>query len=371
MKPWERMLFGFTSLAVLVTIGIKLHELDMPAARFVRSFDIHEINRIGDFLAVPGQGAVVAGVFIFIGLFGWGLKRDLLKVLAVRGLVAQLCATAVTQLLKHLIGRPRPRFAHADEFSLGPSLASGLDAFPSGHSVSAFTAATVLAWFAPGLRIPFFLIAGLVGLSRVVRGSHFPTDVLAGAVLGVLIGSLVAAGFRRWWEEALLGLARTGVPIVVSVFLLVWVVLHPKPSWSQEVWHVYGGATLILAGLLARGLAIVQQGAKQVDDGGPLRAGGGLVMVLGVAVACGPWWGGVLLFVSLLPNVRAGLIPARGEPVAFPSATGQWEGVNPSPTSEGSGGRRVPVWGWEVFAASAALLAIMTIRSVKGLLPLG
>jgi undecaprenyl-diphosphatase len=389
MRRWERIIFSLSSLAVLVTIGLKLHELDMPAARFVRSFDIHELNRIGDFLALPGQGAVVAGVFILIGLFGWGLKRDLLKVLAVRGLVAQLVATAVTQLLKHLIGRPRPRFAHADEFSLGPSLASGLDAFPSGHSVNAFAAATVLSWFVPGLRVPFFLIAGLVGLSRVVRGSHFPTDVLAGAVLGALIGSLAAAGLRRWRDEAFSVLVRTGMPIVASVFLLVWVVLHPMPPWSQEIRHVYGGAALILAGMLMRGLAIVQQGVKQADGGGPLRAGGGLVMVLGVAVACGPWWGGVLLFVALLPNVRAGLIPARGEPVALPGTrctlqsngrpTGPWEGDHhpgltagwPSPASEGRGGGVVQVWRQEAIAAGAAVMAIMTIRSVKGLIPLG
>jgi len=343
MKTWERIIFSLSSLAILTTIGIKLHELDMPVARFVRSFDIHEINRIGDFLAIPGQGYVIAGVFVLLGLLGWGLKRDRFKVIALRGLVALLAATAVTQLLKHLIGRPRPRFAHGDEFSLGPSLASGLDSFPSGHTLNAFGAATVVAWFVPSLRLPVFLIAGLVGLSRIVRGSHFPTDVFAGAVLGLVIGSLAAAGFRQWREGALPGLLRTGVPLVAAVFLVVWVVLHPMPSWSQELWHLSAGAVLILTGVLVRS---VRSGAER----GAVRTAGGVAMVLGVAMACGPWWTAALVMVVLLPMGVADFrqVPATG---------GHREGLT--------------AWRREAFTAGAAVLAIAVIRSVKGLLPLG
>ena len=350
MKPWARLLFSISSLAILTTIGVKLHELDMPVARFVRSFDIDEINRIGDFLAVPGRGAVIAGVFLLIGLFGWRLKRDRLKDIAVRGLVTLLCVTAATQLLKHLVGRPRPRFAHADEFFLGPSLDSGLDAFPSGHSLDAFGAASVLAWFVPALRVPVFLIAGLVGVSRVVRGSHFPTDVFAGAVLGVVIGSLVAAGFKRWWEEVLPALIRTGVPIAVSVFWVVWVVLHPMPTWSREVWHLGAGATLILAGMLARGLAIVRQG----EGGRSVRVVGGAAVALGAAVASAPWWIASLLVVALVPMSLMRIQPDTSAPTSFlPFWT------------------TLPLWRREAFVLGLGLLAIAAFRSVRGLIPIG
>jgi undecaprenyl-diphosphatase len=58
--------------------------------------------------------------------------------------------------------------------------------FPSGHAVSAFTAATVLA---RGRNAPFlFALAGTVALSRVYVRMHHTSDVVAGAALGVVIG---------------------------------------------------------------------------------------------------------------------------------------------------------------------------------------
>src|SRR5439155_1536649 len=127
MKRWEQVLFGVSSLAILLIIGFKLHELDMPTARFVRSFNIGIVNQIGDLMAVAGKGAVLTVLFVLVALVGWWLKHDRLKEIGVRGVLALLWVTLAVQLLKHLIGRPRPRFAHADQFVLGPSLGEGLD----------------------------------------------------------------------------------------------------------------------------------------------------------------------------------------------------------------------------------------------------
>jgi undecaprenyl-diphosphatase len=349
MKAWERLVFSLSALAVLTAIGVKLHEVDMPVARFVRSFDIEAVNYSGDLVAVLGRGTVIAGAFLLIGLLGWRLKRDRLKELGVRGVAALLGSAAMTQLLKHLIGRPRPRFAHADEFMLGPSLDSGLDAFPSGHTFNAFGAATVAAWYVPTLRVSLFLAAGLVGLSRIVRGSHFPTDVLAGAVLGVLIGSLAAAGFKRWSEDALPGLLRVGVPLAVAVFLIVWVVLHPMPPWSQEIGRLGAGAALVLAGGLLRGLAVPFGGER----GSFFQTAGSLALLLGVAVAGGPWWAGLLLLGALLPMGLAWLQPEA-----------------PAVSLGAPFRNRLPVWGREALTVGSALLAIAAIRAVKGLLPI-
>ncbi len=370
MKPWERAVFSLSALAVLVVAGLLLHELDMPVARFVRSFDIEELNRIGDLIAKLARGEVIAGAFILIGLLGWWRQRDQLAPMTfsmaglvhwvsnwwrqrnqltdigVRGFFALLGSAAMTQLLKHLVGRPRPRFAHADEFMLGPSLDSGLDAFPSGHTFNAFGAATVAAWYVPALRVPLFLTAGLVGLSRVVRGSHFPTDVFAGAVLGVLIGSLAAAGFKRWREEALPGLLRVGVPLAVAMFLIAWVVLHPAAPWSQEIGSLGAGAALVLAGGLLRGLAAPFGGGR----GSVLHTAGSLALLLGVAVAGGPWWAWLLLLAALLPMSLAGLRPEA--PAAAPFRD------------------TFPVWGREALAVGSALLAVAALRAVKGLLPI-
>jgi undecaprenyl-diphosphatase len=87
--------------------------------------------------------------------------------------------------LKDLIGRPRPYMMLTDVHLLEKATKSL--SMPSGHATTAFMAATVL----PGLtgrRAVWFSIAALVGLSRVCVGAHYVSDVLAGALLGALIG---------------------------------------------------------------------------------------------------------------------------------------------------------------------------------------
>ncbi|MBU2965155.1 phosphatase PAP2 family protein [Amphritea sp. 2_MG-2023] len=86
--------------------------------------------------------------------------------------------------LKQLIKRDRPcdRFADvtpqitpADKFSL-----------PSGHAAAAFVFASLLAVYYPAFMMLGYTLAGLIALARVFLGVHYPTDILAGAVLGLV-----------------------------------------------------------------------------------------------------------------------------------------------------------------------------------------
>jgi undecaprenyl-diphosphatase len=105
-------------------------------------------------------------------------------------LVADLAADLLAELGKVIVQRHRP-FEH----QLGP--ASSTHSFPSGHTATSFACATVLSAFAPRWRVPFFVLAALIGFSRVYNAMHYPTDVLAGAVLGVLTALLLLAADRR------------------------------------------------------------------------------------------------------------------------------------------------------------------------------
>ena len=64
--------------------------------------------------------------------------------------------------------------------------------FPSGHTLSSFAAAAALCFFHRKSGLLAFLAAALIGFSRLYASVHYPTDVLAGALLGILCGLAAA-----------------------------------------------------------------------------------------------------------------------------------------------------------------------------------
>ena len=97
--------------------------------------------------------------------------------------------------LKFLIRRERPLFIleMASKISRGPG--EILDpSFPSAHATFAFMMATLLAHWFPRYRILFYIIAGFIAWTRIYLGLHYPTDVMAGALLGYGITKI----FLNW-----------------------------------------------------------------------------------------------------------------------------------------------------------------------------
>jgi undecaprenyl-diphosphatase len=101
---------------------------------------------------------------------------------------------AAYKAIKHWVKRPRPfqQFAGLGNLIVPPDVFS----FPSGHAAGAFVVASLIGCCYPAGLIPLYLWASLVGFSRIFLRVHYPTDVLAGACLGILsakAGLLIAS----------------------------------------------------------------------------------------------------------------------------------------------------------------------------------
>ena len=109
---------------------------------------------------------------------------------------AALSTYVAQRLLKPTFRRNRPWFTREAAQVVGGKTPD--HSFPSGHTAASFAAATALAMAYPSARPLLLATATAVGLSRVHLGHHFPTDVLAGGLLGTGIGLLsgVAIGVR-------------------------------------------------------------------------------------------------------------------------------------------------------------------------------
>lgn len=97
-----------------------------------------------------------------------------------------LVCLVIYKLLKGRTARPRPCAVHA-------SIQAGADpldqySFPSGHTLHAVAFSITVVAYYPELALLVYPVTVLIALSRVVLGLHYPSDVLAGALLGAILG---------------------------------------------------------------------------------------------------------------------------------------------------------------------------------------
>jgi undecaprenyl-diphosphatase len=146
-----------------------------------------------------GYGPVDVGIPLGVGLVGWWRGRMGFPRRGVLGGLAVAVAGILDQVVKNLTCRARPSAEGAGAFLVDfPCFPAPYDlsAFPSGHATTAFALATLLSLWYPRWTGGFLALAALVGWSRIVLGSHFPSDVLAGAVLGCA----AVLGLSRVWD---------------------------------------------------------------------------------------------------------------------------------------------------------------------------
>ncbi len=102
--------------------------------------------------------------------------------------LAGLSGTLLYKWLKGKTLRPRPFEVHQDIFMTGKPLDKF--SFPSGHTLHAVVFGLVAINYYPALSFIIMPFVSMVALSRVVLGLHYPSDVIAGALIGSLIAAL-------------------------------------------------------------------------------------------------------------------------------------------------------------------------------------
>lgn len=142
-----------------------------------------------------GQPLAMALLAAAVCVFAWQHKQMNI----VYSLTVGVLAMGANGLLKHYIHRPRPDTLYASNMYFKTS------SFPSGHAFGAAVILGILAYLAAShlpapwnivlpILLGFFIVA--IGISRVYLGAHYPTDVIAGWILGLIAAALIIIFFK-------------------------------------------------------------------------------------------------------------------------------------------------------------------------------
>ena len=170
-----------------MNMDIKLFYFFNDLAGHSRVFDMLVV-----FFAAYLQYLLVA-VFLLLLFFSAYTKRDKFYIFWVSTISIAVARFGVAELIRFFYHRPRPFLA----LEVHKLLSSGWFysdtewSFPSGHSAFFFGMATAIYLYNKKWGIGFFIAAILMNVSRVIAGVHYPSDILGGAIVGIVVGCLV------------------------------------------------------------------------------------------------------------------------------------------------------------------------------------
>jgi len=182
------VLAAAAGLGVVIVCGV------LVANRLVAGPDValfHRINHWPGWLDPPMWVVQLSGVIGALPLLAAAAALLRRFRLAAALAAAVLLKVSLEAVAKMFVQRSRPAETVSDVILRGNSAAHGLS-FPSGHAMVIFTiTALVVPYLQRWPKVLPWALAAAVCLSRVYLGAHFPLDVVAGAGLGILIGSVL------------------------------------------------------------------------------------------------------------------------------------------------------------------------------------
>jgi membrane-associated phospholipid phosphatase len=205
---WQLHSFLIVIASGILAIWFSVYFLDDPAISLFQTHRLPgELRRLIMLSEAFAHGTGVMGILLVI----WSFRRSDWRRLMLVAAMAYGSGLAAN-FFKLLVCRIRPASMHGVAIdsitsfqrlgltTFGDLLsenANSMQSFPSAHTATAFGFAFGLTWYFGGGRITFLLLACLAALQRVVAGSHWPSDVIAGATVAYLVLTIQVCAFRR------------------------------------------------------------------------------------------------------------------------------------------------------------------------------
>jgi membrane-associated phospholipid phosphatase len=339
------------AVALLLTF-IRLIELDAPLTRFVRSLNefhieyLHSpwLRTLSDSGNELGRGESLLLVHAVLLAAGYVFQRASLKRAGWETLIAHLLAGGINTVLKHLVGRGRPKFMHGDHSEFFPFGGAGWDSFPSGHSMATFAVAAVLAVRFPKIRWLVIFWALAVSVSRLFRASHFLTDIVAGAVLGVVIGTVVAHPWKDRRSSFTSALMTVTPPVAGLLAVMTTVGQHPSEGRMGSILS-QGGLLVCLAGMT---VYLVLRIRPALLPASFMQMGAVALMGLGIAMCSESLWVATVILLVCLAY---------------------WLNMDFRVQASEAGSHRA--WPYEAAFGLAILLTLLTMIELRGALAIG
>jgi membrane-associated phospholipid phosphatase len=139
------------------------------------------------------------------------------KLASASAVVAAGVAQLANQAITHHRERPRPLTANPPRTHVLGARTTD-PSFPSDHAAAAFAIAFAVLAFSRRAGAVFLAVAALIGLSRIALGMHYPSDVLAGLLVGLAAAALVTRAGRPWIDRLVVLVSRVSDPLLRPVW---------------------------------------------------------------------------------------------------------------------------------------------------------
>jgi len=175
-------IFFLTAFLTFVSISSVCQNLDIDILKNINFNRNRNLDRSFRFISNTVSPVSIAAPLLVVST-GYILKDSVIERKGLFVAASVLGAAIISTGLKYSVDRTRPFVTYPYLEQAG---SAGSPSFPSGHTSSAFSTATSLSiafpkWY---VIVPSFIWAGSVAYSRMDLGVHYPSDVLAGAVIG-------------------------------------------------------------------------------------------------------------------------------------------------------------------------------------------